>query len=164
MALGTGCKRTPTDRGILPVVDPNAPSQILRDFQMQDIQDGVKSMVVESIQGRLIDAQQIADVDQPVVSFYKQGTVSSVLRAPLGRVKMDTHEVLAWGGVTVVTRDSATLTTEKLRYDPKQQRLMTDDPIHLVKPDSITDGVGLDATPDLSRVRIGHEKVHLTKS
>src|SRR5262249_46138430 len=97
-------------------------------------------------------------------TFYKQGSVSSVLRAPQGRIKMDTHEVLAWGGVTVVTPDSATLTTEHLRYDPKTQHLRTDDPVRLEKPDSVTEGTGLDADPDLTHVRIGHEKVHLKNS
>jgi LPS export ABC transporter protein LptC len=145
-------------------MDPHTPSQILRDFQMQDIQDGVKSMVVDSIQGRLIDAQQVSEVDQPIVSFYKQGAISSVLRAPQGRIQMETHEVQAWGGVTVVTTDSATLTTNTLRYDPKRQHLVTDDPVTLVRPGSITDGIGLDATPDLSRVKIGHEKVRLRNS
>ena len=138
-----------------------APSQVLKDFQMQDIQDGVKTMVVDSIQGRLVDKDQIAEVDQPVVTFFKQGKVSSVLHAPQGRIQMNTHEVLAWGGVNVVTPDSATLTTDRLRYDPKTQHLVTEDPVHLEKPDSITDGIGMDAEPDLSRVKIGHEKVHL---
>ena len=36
-----------------------------------------------------------------LIYFFKQGKESSRLRAPSGRVQMDTHEVEAWGGVTV---------------------------------------------------------------
>jgi LPS export ABC transporter protein LptC len=157
-----GCKpKSPVTADALTMPGAGAPSQVLKDFQMQDILDGVKTMVVDSIQGRLVDKDQIAEVDRPVVSFFKEGVLSSVLHAPQGRVQMNTHEVWAWGGVTVVSSDSSTLTTERLRYDPKSQHLLTDDPVHLDKPDSITDGVGMDAEPDLSHVKIGHEKVQL---
>jgi len=161
LGLGTGCgrKKAAADGMALPAA--GAPSQILKDFQMQDIQNGIKTMVVDSVQGRLLDAQQVAEVDRPIVTFYKQGAISSVLHAPQGKVQMDTHEVLAWGGVTVVTPDSATLNTDRLRYDPNTQHLVTQDPVRLEKPDSITEGIGMDADPDLSHVKIGHEKVHL---
>ena len=61
----------------------------------------------------------------------------------------------------VVTPDSTTLTTEHMRYDPVRKKLLSDDPVLLEKPDSVTEGKGLEAEPDLSRVKIGHEKVHL---
>lgn len=142
----------------------NASSQVLRRFQMQDIQDGVKTMTVDGAEGRLIDAQQATAVTQPVVTFFKAGKLSSVMNAPQGRVLMETHEVQAWGGVTVVSADSSTLTTDRLRYEPVKKLLLSDDDVRLEKPDSITDGHGLEATPDLARVKIGHEKVRLKKN
>jgi LPS export ABC transporter protein LptC len=153
-----GCKKSAVPD--MPVVTGNGTySQVLKNFQMQDILNGVKNMVLESVEGRIKEQEHIADVDQPRVTFFKQGVASSVLTAPQGQVGMESHEVKAWGGVTVVTTDSSTLTTERLRYDPKTQHLLSDDPVRLEKPDSITVGVGLDALPDLSHVRIGHEKV-----
>ncbi|OGR89282.1 MAG: LPS export ABC transporter periplasmic protein LptC [Elusimicrobia bacterium RIFCSPLOWO2_01_FULL_59_12] len=139
-------------------------SQVLKDFQMQDIYNGTKNMVVESVEGRVREKDQAVDVDKPRVTFYKQGAVSSVLTAPKGVVAMNTHAVQVWGGVTVVTKGSSTtLTTESLRYDPKKQRFMTQDPVRLERADSVTIGVGLDAEPDLSRVRIGREKVYVKR-
>ncbi len=128
---------------------------------MQEILDGAKNMTVESIEGRLSEKEQIADVDNPRVTFFSKGVASSVLTAPQGRVGIQSHEVQAWGGVTVVSTDSATLTTDRLRYDPQTQHLLSDDPVRLEKPDSITVGKGLDATPDLNRVKIGHQKVYV---
>jgi LPS export ABC transporter protein LptC len=78
-------------------------------------------------------------------------------------VKTDTHEVETWGGVTIVSTDSSTLTTERLRYDPKTQIIYSSVAVHLEKPDSVTDGVGLETDPGLKRVKIGHQKVRFKK-
>ena len=59
----------------------------------------------------------------------------------------------AWGGVTVVSSDSSTLTTERLRYDPKVRKIFSNDAVHLEKPDSITDGIGLETDPELQTVQ-----------
>ena len=163
-AAGMGCKKAKTpDRETLVVTGSNASSQVLKNFQMQDILNGTKNMVVEATEGRLSDDERVADLDLPHVTFYRQGEAFSVLNAPQGRVRMDTHEIQAWGGVTVVTTDSTTLKTDRLRYDPEKGSLLSDDPVRLEKTDSVTIGTGLDALPDLSRVRIGHQKVYVKK-
>jgi LPS export ABC transporter protein LptC len=160
--LAGGCRKS-NSRVKLDLPVAGSVTQVLKDFQMQDIMDGAKNMVVEAPEGRVADQQRTADVDKPHVTFFKKGEPSSTLTAPQGQVNMETHEVRAWGGVTVITKDSTTLTTDKLRYDPKSQHLISDDPVRLEKPDSVTVGQGLDADPDLSRVRIGHEKVYVKK-
>jgi LPS export ABC transporter protein LptC len=76
---------------------------------------------------------------------------------------METHAVECWGGVTVVSADSSTLTTERLRYDPKRQKIYSSDPVRLEKPDSITEGIGIETDPELSVVKIGRQKVRLKK-
>src|SRR5262249_16786328 len=105
-----GCKKKHGKDGWLPVPDADAVTQVLKDFQMQDILNGTKSMMVEAPEGRILEKQRLADVDKPRISFYKNGKLSSTLNAPKGQVNMDTHAVLTWGGVTVVTPDSSTLT------------------------------------------------------
>lgn len=139
------------------------PTQVLKDFEMNDVRNGVKSMTLLSVEGRIYESQNVADVDQPLMYFYKEGKESSRLKAPMGRVQTDTHEVEAWGGVTVISADSSTLTTERLRYDPKTQKITSTDTVHLEKPDSITDGIGLETDPDLKMVKIGKQKVRFKK-
>jgi LPS export ABC transporter protein LptC len=163
LSLLGGCRKEPS------VPAPSGaggepPSQVLRGFEMQDLQDGAVTMKLKAQESRLMDQAHVTELTQPVVTFYKSGQISSVLRAPQGRIQMDSHVILAWGGVTVVSSDSSTLTTEKLRYDPQQRELFSDDAVHLEKPDSVTDGRGLEATPDLARVKIGHEKVRVKKA
>jgi LPS export ABC transporter protein LptC len=160
LVSGGGCKKAGTPENIK-IEGEAGFSQVLRDFQMQDILNGSKNMVLESVEGRFLDKDRSVDVDKPRVTFFKEGAASSVLTAPKGRVGIDSHEVLAWGGVMVVTPDSTTLTTDRLRYNPQSQRLVSEDPVQLERPDSITKGIGLEADPGLNRVRIGRQKVYV---
>ncbi len=163
-ALGVwiGCESSPPSPNS-PIGGPNEPSQILKDFTLHDMKGGVKQMTMVGTEGRLKDPEHVVEVENPYITFYSSGTISSVMQAPHGRMEMDSHKVETWGGVTVVTQDSATLTTDRLRYDPQRQKLLSDDPVHLVKPGSVTDGHGLEATPDLKVVKIGSQKARLQK-
>ncbi len=116
-------------------------------------------MLLQSIEGRIFEEQHEAELTKPFVTFYSSGNVSSVLRAPNGKVDMQTKEIEAWGGVTVVTPDSATLTTERLRYDPKRKKIISKESVRLEKPDSITEGAGLESDPELKVVKIGKQIV-----
>ena len=158
-----GCQQSPSEAGAPTTAGQQKPTQVLKDFEMNDVRHGAKTMTVKSIEGRIYESQNVADVDQPLIFFYKQGKESSRLRAPAGRVRTDTHEVETWGGVSVVTPDSSTLTTERLRYDPKKQKIFSQDAVHLEKPDSVTDGIGLETDPDLKRIKIGRQKVRFKK-
>jgi LPS export ABC transporter protein LptC len=155
-----GCKKKDSGEKVKSAAETGF-SQVLRDFQMQDILDGTKNMVLESVEGRFLDQERSVDVEKPRVLFFKEGSVSSTLTAPKGRVGIDSHEVRVWDGVTVVTPDSTTLTTDRLRYNPETKRFVSDDPVRLERPDSITMGIGLEADPDLNRVRIGRQKVYV---
>ena len=139
------------------------PTQVLKGFQMNDVRNSVKTMSLLSPEARIYDARQVADVDKPVLIFYKHGRESSRLTAPSGRVRTDTHDVETWGGVTVVSADSSTLTTERLRYDANKEKIYSDDPVPLEKPDSITEGTGLETDPGLKIIKIGRQKVRFKK-
>lgn len=134
-------------------------SQTMSGFSLVDMQNGVRSMSLKSTVARLFEDQNRAELENPDAIFYKAGKVSSRLTAPQGQVNTLTHEVDAWGGVHVVTVDSDTLTTEKLRYDSVKRLISTDLPVRLERPDSITEGVGLRSDPELQKVWIGKQKV-----
>lgn len=139
------------------------PSQVLKDFETNDIRDGIQSMTLVSPEARLYDSRKLADVDKPIVTFYKAGKPSSNLTAPFGQLQTESHEVDVWGGVTVVTADSSTLITERLHYDPVKRKITSKDSVRLEKTDSITEGVGLETDPELERVKIGKQKVRFKK-
>ncbi len=147
-----------------PAVPPSTgeiPQEILRDFEMQDIRDGIRAMTLKSDEGKIYDTLQQTDLDRPLVTFYKKGRLSSRLSAPQGRVFMKTHDVDAWGGVQVVSTDSSTLTTDKLHYNAQTRKIITHDHVRLEKPDSVTEGEGLETDPELKDIKIGHQTVRL---
>ncbi len=116
-------------------------------------------MTLKSTVARLFEDQHRAELDNPDAVFYKLGKPSSRLTAPQGQVDTQTHAVEAWGGVQVVTVDSDTLTTERLQYDSAKRLIMTDLPVRLERPDTITEGIGLRSDPELQKVWIGKQKV-----
>lgn len=157
------CQQSPA-----PPVDASAAvhktaSQKIGHFVLNDFRNGQTAMSLDSVSALVFDAEQIAEVEKPHLVFYANGIKSSEMTAPSGKVHMVTHEVEAWGGVTVVTPDSTTLTTARLQYDPKKRVVWTQDPVRLEKPDSITEGEGLVTDPELKRVRIGRQRVRLKK-
>jgi LPS export ABC transporter protein LptC len=159
-----GCQRSPAPASLAGAAPPKVASQVLENFELQDIRGGVKTMSLKSKEARLFESEQTAEVQNPFLVFYQSGRISSEMRAPAGKVQMLTHEVEAWGGVTIVTPDSTTLTTDRLRYDPRKRLVWSDDKVRLEKPDSITEGEGLRTDPELKRVRIGRQRVRLKKA
>jgi LPS export ABC transporter protein LptC len=135
------------------------PTQVLEGFDLQERKDGKPSMTLDAAQGRIYEAEHSADLDMPVVTFYKEGKVSSVMKAPIGKVDTLTHAIEAWNGVTVISSDSTTLTTERMNYDPVRRKIISHTHVKLVKPDSVTEGESLEADPELTSVLIRREKV-----
>ncbi len=156
------CRRAAQEALTTPVVSPS-PTQILKDFEMNDLRHSVKTMTLRSIEARIYDEQKYAELEKPIVLFYQEGRVSSQMSAPSGKVQTETHVVEAWGGVSVVSSDSSTLTTERMRYDPETRKIRSEDPVRLEKQDSITEGIGLETDPELQRVKIGRQKVRFKK-
>lgn len=161
----TACRPAPTSETPAPESGPT-PSQVIQKFELQDMRDGVKTMTLISTVARLYENEQnadkpYADVETPEILFYQKGVLdkpSSRLNAPKGRVYMSSHEVEAWGGVTVINAEGATLRTERLRYDPNVRKILSDDAVELERPGAITRGVGLESDPELKRVRIRNQK------
>jgi LPS export ABC transporter protein LptC len=162
LILSLGACRKPAD-SLTPAVsnETPTPTQTMDHFTLQDLRNGQKAMKLDAIQARLFETENYAEVEQPLVVFYQAGAESSTMKAPKGKVNLLTHEMEAWGGVTLVTSDSATLTTERMRYDPKVRKVFSNDPVHLVRSDSVTDGQGLESDPELRVVKIKRQTVQL---
>ena len=162
LILQEGCQSgaSPADDGPAPTVKA---SQVMQGFDLVDSQNGQRNMTLHAMEARLFDDKHMAELEKPDAVFLKQGKPSSRLIAPKGRVDMESHHMEAWGGVTVTTVDSETLTTERLQYDPARNKIYTELPVRLERPDSVTNGIGLESDPELRDVVIGKEKVKFKK-
>jgi LPS export ABC transporter protein LptC len=138
-------------------------SQMMEGFDLTDTQNGIRSMTLHAVEAQLFEDAHMAELDKPDATFFKLGKPSSRLVAPKGRVDTESHHVETWGGVTVTTVDSETLTTDRLQYDPAHNKIYTDLPVRLERSDSITNGIGLESDPELQQITIGKQTVIFKK-
>jgi lipopolysaccharide export system protein LptC len=65
------------------------------------------------------------------------------------------------GNVVVVSTDGSKMTTEWLRFNKKIDLITSTAPVKIVREDSITEGVGMEAKPDLSSVKIFNQNLRI---
>lgn len=101
-------------------------------------------------------------------TFPKQGTgeqppQTTRLQGERGKVHLTSHDIEVWDHVVVDSADGSRLETEALQYLAGPQRMVSYVAVKLTRPDSITTGVGLEATPDLKVVTIHKERVEVKR-
>lgn len=72
-------------------------------------------------------------------------------------VLMEPGDMFLDGHVVLVSTEGHTLTTDWAHYKKKFDLVVSTAPVELVRDDSVTRGVGLEATPDLAVVKIFKE-------
>lgn len=161
--------------GCSPKVPPQTvelPDQWLESFIITETSDGVPVWVLNSEKAQIYNKKNKATLDNISIQFMdlppslKQHPPKNLqeakkalkqvarLTAPSGEVTLEEHDLRAWGGVVIQSEDGTTLYTDRLVFRTKLQKITTESPIKIVKRDSILIGEGLEATPDLSTVKI----------
>ncbi|MBI3013424.1 MAG: LPS export ABC transporter periplasmic protein LptC [Elusimicrobia bacterium] len=145
------------------------PDQWIEKFTITETASGVPVWILNSENAQIFNKKRKAILDQIAIQFMNSSTAqknqsltevkknltqAARLTAPNGEVNLDTHDLTAWGGVTVRSEDGTTLFTEQLLYSTPQQKIKTESPIKIVRRDSILIGEGLEASPDLSTIKI----------
>lgn len=156
----------------VPTQTVDLPDQWLESFIITETSDGIPVWVLNSEKAQIYNKKNKATLDNISIQFMdlppalKQHPPKSLqaakkaltqvarLTAPSGEVTLEEHDLSAWGGVVVQAEDGTTLYTERLVFRTKIQKITTESPIKIVKRDSILIGEGLEATPDLSTVKI----------
>jgi LPS export ABC transporter protein LptC len=107
----------------------------------------------------LRDAEEVIDLEKPVISVQEKGRDTTHMKADTGRYHTDTRDMELRGKVKVESvKDGATLFTELLHFDADGGKVWTDDPVKIVRADGAVEGVGFTAKPDLSEFTIKHQK------
>ena len=83
------------------------------------------------------------------VDFYKGGVYSSTLTGKRGKIYDLTRDVEVYDSVKVVSNYGSVLTTNKLYWVNKTQRIKTDDFVHIKTPSEDIQGYGLEADQNL---------------
>lgn len=103
------------------------------------------------------------DIDSTVgytidMIFYDSaGTETSNLVADSGVIREISGAFDVYGHVVVTTSDSVRLDTDYLKWNPSINRITTDAFVRISRPGDTETGWGLEATRDLSRIKILHQ-------
>lgn len=157
-ALAAGCRRS-GPRLLL------QPRQTLDGFSLSQSYRSQPSWDLHSPHAELPEQSQQAVLESPKLQFYKAGKLASVLTASYGTVGMKDYDVaLSTRVVATSLEDGSTLETEELRYSNQRKKFFTEKDVLVKKPAGVLRGRGLEATPDLSEIRIFKQRSEISKA
>lgn len=120
---------------------------------------GAPAWTLHAARAFLHEDEHRADLESPIMDFYRDGKASSRISSRLGAVDTNTHDVRLSSSVVLDSYDDRShLTTEELLYSSKTGLLTTDRAVVIRRPDGVVRGRGLRAKPDMSEVRIFNQE------
>lgn len=151
-ALGgvSGC--TPEPKGAAPSRKPDdgGPEASTIGFTTRETVEGRRKWVLVADSARTWEERGQTLLSNLKVDFYDaEESIYSVLTADEGAVYRNTNNVTARGNVRIVTVAGDTLTTEQLAWENAVERVRTDDPFRLARPDGVIRGTGFESDPGL---------------
>lgn len=158
LALLAACdaEQPPVPTADLPVGRPDLPTpdQIVENGEHTMTAAGVKKAVLTAEQLYFYDQSGKVYGDTIQVNFFDEsGTFVSMLTAKTGEIDQSSQDMIARGDVFVRGRD-ATIRTEELRYDPRANRITSDQPTVINQAGNTIRGQGVESDPGLERIRI----------
>ncbi len=148
------------------------PDQWVEQFKITETQAGIPVWVLNSEIAQIYNRQKKITLENFKIEFMdvrskktsnskeslslakKNMTASAQLEAPKGEVNTENKDLLAWGGVHVEAQDGTILTSERLLFSTKNKKITTESAVKIVRKDSIVIGEGMEASPDLSVIKI----------
>jgi LPS export ABC transporter protein LptC len=154
--LAAACSRREPD-------GPEERRQIMEGLTLSQSEKGRSSWTLKSRRALLREESKTATLEEPVMEFYERGKKVSRVTALSGEVSTETRDVRLSSSVVLDSyEDKSRLTTTELLYDSKKKKFTTTAEIQVSRPEGRLLGRGLEATPDLSEIRIFNQKSTLS--
>ncbi|MDE2491197.1 MAG: LPS export ABC transporter periplasmic protein LptC [Elusimicrobia bacterium] len=129
--------------------------QTIEGLTLSQSVDGEPRWTLRSRLAVLREESGAASLEAPTMEFYRDGRAVSRVTAAQGSVRTDTHDVRLSSSVVLDSlTDRSRLTTDELLYSSKAGRFHTDSDVLIRRPEGVVRGRGLDASPDLSVIRV----------
>ncbi len=126
---------------------------------MSRSESGVPSWKLVASSAVLHESRSEALLSSPFIELFKEGRLNSQVSSQSGLLHTDTQNVTLTGSVLVRSmEDHSTLKTDSLDYLSAKKQFVTDRPVLIERPGSVTRGVGMTASSDLSEVRVHHQE------
>ena len=133
--------------------------QTIEGLTMSQSDHGRPGWTLRSRLALLREEENSATLQAPTMDFYRDGRVASRVTSLVGEIATDTHDVRLSSSVVLDSYDDhSVLTTDSLVYSSKARRFRTDSDVVVRRPQGVVYGRGMEATPDLSEIRIFHQR------
>lgn len=131
------------------------PDQVVEKAEVVFTVDGVRSTLIKANYVVKYERKDLTLAKGIHVDFFdKEGKHTSVMDADSGIIRERRQELEALGNVVVVSDEGVRLETESLKWDPRRQKVVTDDFVKLTKEGDIIYGYGLEADQQLKNFKI----------
>jgi len=148
-AGAVSCGSKPTGNTAPPAV--GEPSSMLSGVTLRETFEGRLRWALKADSSETFTQPSRTVASNIHVDFYDPtGQPTSFLTADEGIVQRSNNDMTARGHVVVITTKGDTLTTERLDWSSVQNRVKTDLPFRLGRPDGVFTGVGFESDPDLT--------------
>lgn len=141
-----------------------APDQVIEDFSIDGFSGPQRDWTLRSPLARVFEKDHRIELRTPSVQFFEQDRPSSTLDAGAGRIDTESRDIWAWDGVVMASTDGARLTSDWMLYRRSDDRIVSTAPVTIVRGGSVINGVGWEATPDLSAVSVLRQQVEISTS
>lgn len=132
--------------------------------RISEIIDNTVRWTVDSGTARFEDGETKIYFDNPKMNFFDDGKPSSDIYAETGFINMVKKDAQLEKNVKVVSRtDGMTLLTARLFFSSEKDKIWTDDPVTILKGNTVTRGRGFKANPDLSEIQIARQETTTRK-
>jgi LPS export ABC transporter protein LptC len=133
--------------------------QTFEGLTLSQSSGGTPKWNLKSRSALLREDAKTADLDAPVMDFFREGKAVSRVTSKTGEVQTDTHDVKLSSSVVLDSyEDHSHLTTDVLFYSSKRGRFYTESAVVIHRPEGVVHGEGMEATPDLSEIRIFRQR------
>lgn len=137
----------------------DARRQTIEGLTLSQSAAGRPAWTLKSRLAELHEDSKTANLQAPVMEFYRDGKAVSRVTALTGEVRTDTHDVRLSSSVVLDSfEDRSRMNTEELLYSSKRARFYTEAPVVVHRPEGVIRGEGMDAAPDLSEIRIFRQR------
>lgn len=137
--------------------------QVMEGMTLSQSEKGRPAWTLKSKHALLREDDKRAILTEPEMEFYKDGKAISRVTALSGEVETESQDVKLSSSVVMDSfDDKSRLTTTELFYNAKRGLFTTPAEILIKRPEGVLRGKGLEATPDLSVIRIFNQSSTLS--
>jgi LPS export ABC transporter protein LptC len=131
------------------------PEEIVSDFTTEETDSGRIRWRLSAPEARRFAERKVFVMDEPRIQFFDEdGHLQTTLTSRSGEYLLDSHDMVAYGDVVVVSVEGDVLETDSLRYVNQTDRIVSDSFVKLTRGNDVVTGYGLECDHELGSVDI----------